>query len=58
MPSWLIPSTPFETWLLAMIFVIGNVIVLRLMRFTDDDDNDRACSIDGRHRAVNAPGDN
>ena len=31
MLSWLIPSTPFETWLLAMIFVVGNVIALRLM---------------------------
>lgn len=37
MPSWLLPSTPWETWLLAVLFVAGNIVALRLMRYTDDD---------------------
>lgn len=37
MPSWMIPSTPLETWLIAMIFAAGNIVALRLMRFTDGD---------------------
>ncbi len=38
MPSWLIPSSPLATWLIATVFVLGNIFALRLMRFTDDDD--------------------
>jgi hypothetical protein len=34
----LIPSSPFASWLVAMVFLAGNIIAVRLMRFTDDDD--------------------
>ena len=34
----LIPSSPWVTGLIALVFLGGNVAALRLMRFTDDDD--------------------
>lgn len=34
----LIPSSPWGTGLLAFVFVAGMIAGLRLMRFTDSDD--------------------
>lgn len=34
----LIPSSPFASGLIALVFLAGNIAAVRLMRFTDDDD--------------------
>lgn len=34
----LMPSSPFASGLIALVFAAGNVLAVRRMRVTDDDD--------------------
>lgn len=38
MPSWMIPSTPWETWLLFTLYMALIIGALRLVRFVDAED--------------------
>lgn len=40
MIAQLIPSSPWALGLIALVFVGGNVFAVRLMRFTDGDDDE------------------